>query len=316
MPETPTPQAVTLATFTTLSGPDKGKTAKVHFNPASLQYSVNNTLRQGQGNATKQFVSQTTAELSMELVFDTTDTGRDVRQETDKMAKLLKPFQEGNGKVPPRVEFAWGAYRFTGMVKQYRETLDFFAPSGLPLRASVNIALASQDVTFESKYNKKTTLDAELAPTTVVAPAARGPTQSPSGMANQLGDPRAARAIAVMNGAESLRFSAGGAIAVSAQVTLGTPAAFSGGAGGGFGGGISLSATAGSGFAGLRAGAPGGTVALDARALLKPAASVGFTTGAAAGFNLGGKAQMQTATGLAVDVGANADVRTRIRFGG
>ena len=100
----------------------------VHFNPASLQYTVSNTLKdEGSGAKKKQYVSQTTAKLTMDLVFDTTDTGEDVRETTDKMAKLLKPHGPSGKQVPPLVEFGWGVYRFTGMVEQYKETLDFFA---------------------------------------------------------------------------------------------------------------------------------------------------------------------------------------------
>ena len=115
----------------------------VHFNPASLQYTVSNTLKdEGSGAKKKQFVSQTTAKLTMDLVFDTTATGEDVRETTDKMAKLLKPHGPSGKQVPPLVEFGWGVYRFTGMVEQYKETLDFFAASGVPLRASVNLTLS------------------------------------------------------------------------------------------------------------------------------------------------------------------------------
>ena len=47
----------------------------MHFNPASLQYTVSNK-EEGQGAKKKQYVSETSAKLTMDLVFDTTDTGR------------------------------------------------------------------------------------------------------------------------------------------------------------------------------------------------------------------------------------------------
>jgi hypothetical protein len=34
----------TRATFTTLTGPDKGQPIEVHFNPVSLQFALSNTL--------------------------------------------------------------------------------------------------------------------------------------------------------------------------------------------------------------------------------------------------------------------------------
>ena len=133
---TPTPAIEALATarFKTVKAAEPIEVT-VHFNPASLQYTVSNTLKdQGSGSKKKQYVSQTTAKLTMDLVFDTTATGEDVRETTDKMAKLLKPHGPSGKQVPPLVEFGWGVYRFTGMVEQYKETLDFFAAGGVPLR--------------------------------------------------------------------------------------------------------------------------------------------------------------------------------------
>jgi hypothetical protein len=88
----------------------------------------------------------------MDLVFDTTDTGEDVRGHTGQIARFMQPVGGGNENenVPPVVEFAWGSYKFQGMLDSYQETLDFFAASGVPLRASVHLSMASQDKVFES----------------------------------------------------------------------------------------------------------------------------------------------------------------------
>src|SRR5262245_2147949 len=207
---TPTPmiESVVNARFKTFKSGEPIE-VDVHFNPASLQYTVSNTLKdEGSGAQKKQYVSQSTAKLTMDLVFDTTATGEDVRETTDKMARLLKPHGPSGKQVPPLVEFGWGVYRFTGMVEQYKETLDFFAEGGVPLRSSVNLTLASQDVVFESARNQPAKVDRDLAADPVTLPTGRGPAGGPAGVANALGDPRAARAIAAANGAASLRFSA------------------------------------------------------------------------------------------------------------
>ena len=87
---TPLAESVALAQFKTVKAAEAIEVL-VHFNPASLQYTVANTLKdQGSGKKKKQYVSQTTAKLTMDLVFDTTATGEDVRATTNKMAKLLK----------------------------------------------------------------------------------------------------------------------------------------------------------------------------------------------------------------------------------
>ena len=333
MPVTPTPEYVSLAWFTPLQGPDKDMIVDVHFNPASLQHTIANTLDQKDSKKNKgvQFVSQSTAKLTMDLIFDTTDTGSDVRETTDKMAKLLRPYQDGGGKVPPSVEFGWGAYSFKGIVEQYKETLEFFSASGVPLRASINLTLSQNDVVFSSRLYPKASVDGAAGPEPVVVPDSAGA----ASLANTIGDPRAARAIASLSGSASLRFGGGASLAVAGSVNLSPPAAFSAGgglglsagagigAGGGIGiggaaglgagAGLSVAATAGAAFTGLRVGASataGGGIT-NARALL-PSASV--APGGSAGFALGGAARAQAGGSLSADVGASADLSARIGF--
>jgi hypothetical protein len=301
-----------LAHFKPLAGADRVQSVPVHFNPSSLQYTISNTQDPQRKNGSGvQFVSQTTAKLTMDLVFDTTMTGVDVRETTDKMAKLLRPYQDGGGKVPPSVEFSWGAYTFTGIVEQYKETLDFFSAGGVPLRSGINITLSSNAVVFESAKNPNASVDGQGGSEPVVLPDSAGP----SSVANTLGDPRAARAIASASGSASLRFGGGASLAVAGSVTLSPPAAFSAGGGLGLsaGAGLSIGATAGSAFSGLRAGAgatSGGSVT-NTRALL-PAASV--ASGGRAGFDLGGAARAQASGSLSADVGASAELSARIGF--
>ncbi|MER2514849.1 MAG: hypothetical protein ABTR92_00285 [Candidatus Accumulibacter phosphatis] len=295
MPEFPDDLVDTPATFETMTGPKV--TVPVHFNPASLQHTVSNTLKEeGQGAKKKQYVSQTTAKLTMDVVFDSTDTGEDVRITTNKMAQLLQPVPEGQSKkVPPVVKFSWGAYAFTGMVEQYKETIDFFAAGGLPLRSSINLTLSSQDVTFEGGTSgDRASVDGELSPEPVVVPDDEGPLGGAQGAANKAGDPRAARGIAAANGAASLRFGAGGGLAVGASASVGfsagasVGAGFSAGVGASAGGGFSASASA--------AGSAGGS------ANLLPAAA--FAAGGGAGLSVGGGAGLGVSAGGGVGAGA------------
>lgn len=338
MPVTPASETVALAHFKPLAGDDKDKSIPVHFNPASLQYTVVNTQDpKRKSGAGVQFVTQSTAKLTMDLVFDTTLTGEDVRETTDKMVKLLRPYQDGGGKVPPSVEFGWGAYTFMGIVEQYKETLDFFSAGGVPLRSSVNITLSSNTVVFDSGKNPQASVDGQGGPEPVVVPDSAGP----SSVANSLGDPRAARAIASASGCASLRFGAGASLAVAGSVSLSPPTAFSaggglglsagagigvgggigigggvsigGGVGIGAGAGLSVTATAGAAFTGLRVGASAaaGSGVTNTRALL-PAASV--ASGGSAGFDLGGAARAKAGGSLSADVGASAELSARIGF--
>jgi len=277
----------------------------------------------------------------MQLVFDTTDTGEDIRLYTDDMAKLLQPYKDGNNKAPPIVEFGWGVYRFTGVVEQYKETIDFFAAAGVPLRSTVDITLSSNEPAFESSHSPSAAVDGELSADEPTVHPQAGPGQSngpggAAGLANALGDPRAARAIASLNGSASLRFGAGASLAVGGGVQLQAAAAFSTGisasAGIGFGAGagigigagagagisagagIGVSASAGGGaFSGLRAGASSSLSVPSGRALF--AAGSNVSTGASAQFAAGGRAEARGSASLSADVGANADLSARITFG-
>ena len=294
MPQKPPDQALELAYFETLSGPNKKAKTHVHFNPESLQYTVQNTIKEeGRGSKKKQHVSQTTAKLTMQLVFDTTDTGEDVRVYTDEMAKLLQPYKEGNADAPPQVGFNWGLYKFTGLVEQYKETIDFFAAGGVPLRSSVDITLASQEVTFDSGHNPSASVDQNLStqePTMHRQAASPGQSSGPggaSGLANALGDPRAARAIASANGAASLRFGGSAELSVGGSVNLQAAAAFATGAsvGGGISIGGGIGASAGAGFT-IGAGASAGFgFSAGASADFSADASAGFSAGASAAYS-------------------------------
>lgn len=294
MPQQPPELIDEPASFETLTG--ERFVVAVHFNPASLQYTVSNTLKEeGKGAKKKQYVSQTTAKLTMDLVFDTTDTGEDVRVTTDRMARLLQPVAAGKDKnVPPTVKFSWGAYAFTGLVEQYKETLDFFAAGGVPLRSSINLTLSSRDVVFESGTGQPVSVDTTLGAEPVVMPADDGPGGGAQRAANAAGDPHAARAIAAANGAASLRFGAGAGLAVGASMGAG----FSAGAAVGTG----LAAGAGgSAGAGLAAGA---AFEAGADAALLPAAS--FAAGGGAGSGLGIGASASAGFGLAAGASASA----------
>ena len=311
MAETPAPAGVWLAAFKTTDG-EPAANFPVHFNPASLQYTVSNK-EQGQGAKKKQHVSETSAQLSMDLVFDTTDTGRDVRVDTGEIVKLLSPDAKAK-KAPRMVEFSWGTYSFTGVIEQYKETLDFFSADGVPLRASVSLTLSSKELTFADPDRAGASVDGDVTPDTVDVPepAGGGPQNSPASIANALGAPRAARAIAAANGAASLRFGVEGGLTVSA----GAGVSASAGVGLGLGAGIGASAGA---SASLHAGVSAGAAAsISGGVTLMPAAafSVGASAGAGIGIGAGGGFGISAGGGIGVSAGAGAGLGFGVSAGG
>ncbi|HEY6170073.1 MAG TPA: hypothetical protein VI454_18695, partial [Verrucomicrobiae bacterium] len=167
----------------------------VDFNPVSLELTVQNEM-QADGDKKVQHVSKSSAKLSLELVFDSTDTGEDVRHKTHRIEALFKP---NTDKTPPVVIFEWGAFRFEGLVDSYKQTLDFFSKNGVPLRAVVPLSLSQLDYKFDQAGSERTA----KADDTLDLPGG-----DPSNMAAAGGDPDAARGIATANGLESLRATA------------------------------------------------------------------------------------------------------------
>ncbi len=318
--------APTRASFTPLNGPEANQPFAVHFNPTTLQISIANTLEdKGQGKEKKQYVTKSSAKLSMDLIYDSTHDGTDVRLQTGKIAKLMEPAKrEGDNAAPPSVVlFEWGTFKFQGLVESYKETIDFFAPTGVPLRASINLTLASQDKVFESLSQGS---DSKFEP--LVQNLATS-SESLTDVATQAGNPNAARAIAANNGLESIRFPAG-AIALSAEIQLSPAAAFASGQAGlnaGFGisggGNLAIGGQASAGiaasegaFAGLRiaTSANGPPLRLDPTLLRATSASVNRCTGGNASFQVGGQAELESSSGLRADVGASASLQSRIQF--
>ena len=149
----------------------------VHFNPASMQQSVNNKLKDDKNGKQGQTVEESVTKLTMELVFDTTNapdsSGKkfaNVCNQTAQIAALMGRQKQ----VPPQVRFEWGTFSFEGMIDSFRETIDFFAEDGTPLRSTVALGMTAQDKVF-SPVNGATGTD-DLKP-----PEGQGVSAAPGG---------------------------------------------------------------------------------------------------------------------------------------
>jgi len=305
MPTTPT---ILKASFKIRGSSDS---FPIHFNPQTLQYTITNNLRNtGSGNSSKQYVSDSTGKLSMDLLFDTTDTGEDVRLHTVRVAQLMEPNE--SDKTPPVVEFEWGLYTFAGMLESYKETIDFFSADGVPLRASVNITLSSQDDVFEGgseerRANTGGSLANRSGANSVQAAApnpgdGRGVTQT----ATQAGNPAAARSIAAQNGIENIRFPATAQLQIDGNSVSAKASSLS----------ASAAQMSGS-FGNLRsqAGASiGGKLKLEN--FLRPSGTASLGTEDGSGFALGGQARLQGSASFKADVGKAGALKARIEFDG
>ena len=134
-----------------------GQTIAVQFNPVSLQVEITNSInQQGEAGGTNQVSTQSSAKLGLDLLFDTSAAGEDVRNKTRPLRAAVRAPAGAQGSsgsaapgtgaafVPPLVTFQWGTFTFSGIAESFRETLDFFSADGVPLRATVAMSLKEQ----------------------------------------------------------------------------------------------------------------------------------------------------------------------------
>ena len=291
----PDPDGIARATFTSS---DESLSLQVHFNPQTLRLQVtNNVAQRGNSDRTKQFASQSSATLSMQLLFDTTDSGADVRAHTQQLMQMMRPPEQA-GREQQQIRFAWGTYRFDGVFTSYSETIDYFSPEGVPLRASVDLTMSEQDRTPTDAASG----DAGAAGGDDVFEIEAG--IGISARAAIGGDALSARAVAALNGEASVRRLSGAPLEISAEVQLRGPAVFasagvSAGAGIGadFGAGLGLDV---GGGAQLGFGASRG---LDLGASFNANASLGFDS--SAGFGV--SASPAGSTAVRVELGMSAE---------
>lgn len=252
---------------------------KVHFNPAALQLTVANKLGPGKSKDKKggrQVVSEASAKLALELVFDTTGSLENVCDITLKVAQLMGD----KGKPAPQVTFSWGAFRFTGIVDSYKETLEFFSADGIPLRATVSLGMTREEAVFERGPQGRKAAGwsgGESEPAEVRPPPGRSTTDT----ATQAGAPAAGRALAAQNGEESMRFPQSPSLVMDGSVPLSPPVAFASG-------GAAAQALQGA-FSKLRTPALRGLAPLDTERLTRRVETAAYTTSGSS-FDLAGRA--------------------------
>jgi hypothetical protein len=304
-----------------------GKSVEVHFNPQNLKLTYANENKGGDqpAGSSKQFVGAGTSKLSIELVFDTSDSGTDVRRTTRDVAYFIqakpadKQKDKNNKRVPPGVEFQWGTFIFRGVVDSMSETLEFFAEDGTPLRATVSLGLSRQDIEFIGVTGDALTrsVDADAAAAQGAAGrqplSAAQPGDSVQSMAARSGNGADWKSIAAANNIDDpLRLQAGALVNLSAGAGVSTGASASVGISFGAGGGAGAAAGASLG-AGGSAGADvgfsaglGGGVGFSAGAGTGLSAGVGASAGAGFGASAGASAGAGFGAGAGISAGAGA----------
>lgn len=313
----------------------KGKAEKVQFNPSSLRVTTTNQFDDKHAN---QVAKPTSFKLDVELLFDSTEDGRDVYEKTRSIRFAAMATAKGATKTTVQtacgtkviskpnpslslVTFTWGTTIYKGYIESLNETLDYWSSDGVPLRSTLQISIKGTTENFlTGTYGKVSNYSSNPVPALpevvltsaaqegkhdllkpgLAAPADNGPSAGSS----------TGRGIAAMNGLESMR---GGVGAVA-----GAGAGFSAGAG------FAAGASAGAGFAaGGSAGfgaSAGAGLAVGAGAQLQAAAgfamSGGISAGASVGFGIGASAGLSAGAGLGASVGVGMAAGAGIGVGG
>lgn len=137
----------------------------------------------------------------------------DVRLLTQRIADtFMKPVPESgsssNNLIPKKCQFEWGAFIFRGLISSYNETLDFFSPEGIPLRATVALTLKEDSYQFDRSNQAA---NDRAVPTFSSANSATGVAQAAT--ANKK-NPKNWRDMALLNGIEDVRAIGRDALAI------------------------------------------------------------------------------------------------------
>jgi hypothetical protein len=320
-------------------------TIPIQFNPSSLRVSYTNQFGSGKPFAHAQ---ETTAKLDVELIFDTTDTGMSVYaalNQLENMTRAVTPpspnqsrggrssgggnaqANEPSGKVPV-VEFWWGTKIFEGVVESLTQTIEYWSADGVPLRATAQLALketVNVDIAEQRATRRAANVQINDQADNVVAVPVPTRATGTTDTATQAGNSRAGRALAALNGLETMRggvanasafagatanvgasagasAGAGASLGIQAEVKLSAAAAFSGSAG------VSAGASAGAG-AGFGVGASAGA---SASAGLSASAGIGMSAGASAGAGAG----FGVGAGAGISAGASMTIGGGVSVGG
>lgn len=176
---------------------------------------------QGEFSWTKESVNNNSSYLEQEKTGEAThQANTDVRNLTKKITdQFIDPTKspQSNGhSVPRKCQFEWGAFIFRGMISSYSETLDFFSPEGIPLRATVALTLKEDSFQFEqlniaAKQRAALGFSNAANSQTATAPASAAPATAAAAAGK---NPKDWRDIAMLNGIEDVRAQVRDALAV------------------------------------------------------------------------------------------------------
>jgi hypothetical protein len=129
-----------------------GKKVVCQFNPNdfSITKSVKWVYQSADGKnlPDPEFGGGEAQDLTVDLLFDSTDTGSDVRRKYDELLKMAEIDESKANRTtrkgePPQCKFQWGSFlSFTGVITSISQNFTLFKADGTPLRVKLKVTFS------------------------------------------------------------------------------------------------------------------------------------------------------------------------------
>lgn len=124
-----------------LQGNPQGEAISVLFNPTEYSLETSNQFQRtaipGTATPVTQFVNGNTQTLTMDLLFDSYEEQKDVREYTKKVTALLDI--DPALHAPPICTFHWASLNFKATLEQVTQKFTLFLSTGVPVRATLSV---------------------------------------------------------------------------------------------------------------------------------------------------------------------------------
>ena len=131
------------AYFVVLKGENKGNEIPLQFNPSSYSVEHGNDFSEkklmGLKGLINQFTGSKKSDFILELMFDSTSSGGDVRDLIQPLYKIVDI--DNTLHAPSPCKFVWGKFTFDGIVSTYKKEFTFFFSNGTPARVKISMTL-------------------------------------------------------------------------------------------------------------------------------------------------------------------------------
>jgi len=124
---------------------DKSTILDVMFNPEDYTVSLVGSFNTDEEEESRPSFSEVKIkDFIVKSIFDTYETQSDVREKTNKIAKLLMPAVEGSDRNrPPICLFVWGKFTYKGTIYKLDQKFTMFLETGIPVRAELTFTFKS-----------------------------------------------------------------------------------------------------------------------------------------------------------------------------